>query len=354
MAVTDRRTPASCAVRLLEVLEPYDNLIVMMHDNPDPDAIAAGWAFRTLIAECLERQARLVGGGAIVRAENRQFISQLQPPIELITQLDITRPSGVIFVDCGPRAINHIPLGGVIEPLAVIDHHPSNSVSDNVIPLQDVRPHAAATATIATSYLRELRVEPIEQLATALLYAIRTETQGFETQHSLLDRGAIRWLTEWANPTWIAEIESAPLTKSYFGDLVLAMQNTFLYHDAALCLLPQAEGAEVVGEVADLLIRCEGVGRVMCAAAVNDAILVSIRTAMDGDDAGKLVQSLLEGLGNGGGHAHRAGGKIPNVSAKRITDSLEKELRHRWLQACEVDCERGARLVDRQAILKNL
>ena len=72
------------------------------------------------------------------------------------------------------------------------------------------------------------------------------------------------------------------------------------------------------------------------------------------DDAGKLVQTLLEGFGNGGGHAHRAGGKIPDVTTGRITESLEKELRHRWLQACEVDCERGARLVARRTILENL
>jgi nanoRNase/pAp phosphatase (c-di-AMP/oligoRNAs hydrolase) len=238
--------------------------------------------------------------------------------------------------------------------LAVIDHHPSSRVSDGVIPLQDVRPQAAASATIATAYLRELKQEPHERLATALLYAIRTETKGFETEHSALDRRAIQWLTKWANPTWIAEIESAPLSRSYFGDLVLALQSSFLYQDAALCLLPQADGAEVVGEVADLLIRCEGVRRVMCAAAVNDSILVSVRTAEHGDDAGELVQTLLEGFGHGGGHAHRAGGKIPDVTAGRITESLEKELRRRWVHVCQIDRERGARLVARRAILDNL
>lgn len=354
MDIGNRRTTRSPALRLLEVLEPYDDLVVMMHDNPDPDAIATGWAIHTLIEERLDRQARLVGRGAIVRAENREFIARLQPPIELVSQLDITRPSGVIFVDCGPKAINHIPLGGILEPLAVIDHHPSSRVSGDVIPLQDVRPQAAACATIATAYLRDLKQEPHERLATALLYAIRTETKAFETKHSTLDRRAIQWLTRWANPTWIAEIENAPLPRSYFGDLVLALQSTFLYDDAALCLLPQVDGAEVVGEVADLLIRCEEVRRVMCAAAVNDAILISVRTAENGDDAGKLVQALLEGFGHGGGHSHRAGGKIPDVTAGRITESHEKELRGRWLRVCQIDRERGARLIPRKAILENL
>ncbi|HID22577.1 MAG TPA: hypothetical protein EYP14_09265, partial [Planctomycetaceae bacterium] len=57
--------------RLLRVLSEYDRLVVVTHDNPDPDAIAAGWALLTLIESRLKRSARLVGGGAIVRAENR-------------------------------------------------------------------------------------------------------------------------------------------------------------------------------------------------------------------------------------------------------------------------------------------
>ncbi len=353
MDIADRRTRRVRAERLLEVLQPYDELVVLMHDNPDPDAIATGWAIHTIIGECLGRPSRLVGGGAIVRAENREFVSRLQPPLELVSGLDITRPTGVIFVDCSPLGVNHIPFGGLLEPLAVIDHHPSSRLPGDVIPFVDVRPHAAASASIATAYLGQLKQEPDERLATALLYAIRTETRGFETEHSRLDRSAIRWLTKWANPSWIAEIESAPLSKSYFGDLALALQNTFLYDDAAFCLLPRVEGAEVVGEVADLLVRCVGIQRVMCAAAIEDAILLSVRTAEGGEDAGELVQTLLEGLGHGGGHAHRAGGKIPGAAGRTI-DSFEKELRARWLRVCCCDRERGARLVARREILENL
>jgi len=64
MNIADCKTIRNRAVRLLEVLEPYDDLVVMMHHNPDPDAIATEWAIHTIIGECLDRQARLVGDGA--------------------------------------------------------------------------------------------------------------------------------------------------------------------------------------------------------------------------------------------------------------------------------------------------
>ena len=44
-------------------------VLILTHDNPDPDAIATGWAIHFLIKECLDRKVRLVAGGAVVRAE---------------------------------------------------------------------------------------------------------------------------------------------------------------------------------------------------------------------------------------------------------------------------------------------
>lgn len=354
MPVTRRRTKRTRAERLLEVLEPYDEIVVLTHDNPDPDAIATGWALRTVIAECLDRTARLVAGGAIVRAENKEFMSRLQPPLELVSGLDFSQPTGVIFVDCGPLAVNHVPFGGLLQPLAVVDHHATSRVPGDVIPHFDVRPQAAASASIATAYLHDLSVEPSEPLATALLYAIRTETHAFETEHSALDRRAIRWLTKWANPSWIAEIENAPLTRSYFRDLTLALQNTLLYGDVAFCLLPCVEGAEVVGEVADLLVRCEDVKRVLCAAVLGGALLISVRTSEDDEDAGKLVQEVLDGLGHGGGHAHRAGGKIPPANCGPNLEAVERELRDRWARLFGRDSQHGVRLIARSDVLKNL
>jgi hypothetical protein len=105
-----------------------------------------------------------------------------------------------------------------------------------------------------------------------------------------------------------------------------------------------------------MLIRCQGIRRVLCGAIVQDALLLSIRTAKNQEHAAKLLQRTLEGIGGGGGHAHRAGGKIQlegNRSSK-IGEELENELRVRWLTACGVDRQRGTRLVAKRQIVENL
>ena len=37
------------STRLLTLLSRYERVLVVMHDNPDPDAVAAGWAMLRLV-----------------------------------------------------------------------------------------------------------------------------------------------------------------------------------------------------------------------------------------------------------------------------------------------------------------
>jgi len=339
---------------LLETVAPYDQVFVVTHDNPDPDAIAAGWAIAWLVEKKLGKRTRLIGGGDIIRAENRHMLRLLRPPIELVRNVGCTEKTAVVLVDCAWGSENHLFTEHRVQPVAVIDHHRPRRPRHH-LQHQDVRQHVAASATIAASYLREQDVLPSADLATALLYAIRTETRGSETYHSRLDRSIVLWLSERADFTQLAEIENAPLSREYFGDLVLALQSTLIYSDTALCLLPRAAGAEIVGEVADLLIRYEGVRRVLCGAVVQQDLVLSVRTVRDGEDATKLVHATLEGLGQGGGHRHRAGGKVVGREVGRdVAEVLRSELPQRWLAACNLSGQQGAYLIARREIVENL
>jgi nanoRNase/pAp phosphatase (c-di-AMP/oligoRNAs hydrolase) len=349
--VAVKRTTRSS--RLLEVLREFESSLIITHDNPDPDAIASGWALVSLVREKLGQPARLVGGGGIVRAENRHMVRLLQPPIELLDNVQVVGKTAAVLVDCDLAAGNHLLASSALRPVAVIDHHLSHGPRQRVR-FRDVRPHVAASASIVASYLREQGLAIDWKLATALLYAIRTETLGGETHYSRLDKQILAWLSERADPKTLAEIESAPLSGEYFSDLVLALQSTFVYDDAALCFLPKAQGAEIIGEVADLLIRHVDVKRVLCAALIGEDLLLSVRTERGSGDASELVRRTLENLGQGGGHQHRAGGKINRNRCTCPPDGLCDELRNRWLNACQVDRQRGTRLVAKREIVRNL
>ena len=340
--------------RLLHLLSDHEQILIVMHDNPDPDAIASAWAVQTLIEAKLQRASRLVAGGAIVRAENRHMVDLLGAPIQLVLSIEGNRNDQVVLVDCGSKSSNQLLARTNLQPLAIIDHHLNSCVGEQPR-FVDLRPDVAATATIAASYLREQNVEPGVKLATALLYAIRTETRGSETSYTELDNQMIIWLTERAEPELLAEIENAPLSQEWYSDLVLAMQCTTLFGDVALCFLPRAEGAEIVGEVADLLIRGNQLHRVLCAAVVGQDLLISVRTAKDVADACQLVVETIGDLGSGGGHHCRAGGKIPDVVHDgTVPDSLEEEIRARWLKVCKASGRAPRQLISWREIVEHI
>jgi nanoRNase/pAp phosphatase (c-di-AMP/oligoRNAs hydrolase) len=354
MALDTKKLGRKRSDRLLRALAPFKNCLVVMHDNPDPDAIASGWGIHKLINSRLGKPVRLIGGGGVIRAENRHMVELLSPPMELVDGVDVPPDTATILVDCGPASANHLLNGCHGKPVAVIDHHPSVPRT-NGIPFKDIRPQVAASATIAASYLREQEVEPDRKLAAAMIYAVRTETRGANTHYSTLDRNILTWLTARSEPSLVAEIENAPLAREYFADLVLAMQNTFVYDDAAFCMLPRASSPEIVAEVADLLIRDERLDRVLCGAAIKDDIFFSARTDIGCGDAARLLRATVNGLGRAGGHEHRAGGKAPGKAVKgRITEDMQDELRGRWLTACRVRRSRGTRLVAKSEIVDNL
>ncbi len=341
------------STRLLAALANYEQVLVVTHDNPDPDAIASGWGLRWMIGEKLAKPVRLIGGGAIIRAENRHMVKLLNPPIELVDEIQVEPGMATVLVDCSSTASNHLLVGAGIRPMAVVDHHQVRGAQQR-LPFRDVRPRVAASATIVASYLKEQAMAPPSDLATALLYGMRTETQGSETYYAPLDRRMVAWLSHFADPGKLAQIDNAPLPLDYYGDLVLALQSTFAYDRTAICFLPRAEGPETIAEVADLLIRCETLQQVLCGAVVGDDLFVSVRTRLGTDNAADLVHRVLQGLGVGGGHERRAGGKIRLVQSTLHGEQLTDEIRNRWLAICGSDRQRGTRLVARRDIVKNL
>jgi len=338
--------------RLLSVLGEYRETMVIMHNNPDPDAIATGWAILTLIRRRLHKPVRLLGRGPILRAENRQLVRLLQPPIQLVDEITQDAGTATVLVDCSPASFNHL-LGGNRAPTAVIDHHESEG-DEFRIPFRDVRPKVTASASISTEYLREQYMEPSPEMATALVYAIRTEMIGARKALSRLDHSALRWLSGSADYDLLSEIENPPLPQHYYEELLWGLESVLVYSDSALCFLPRITAPEIVGEFADLLIRCDGLQCVLCGGRLGDDFLLSARSKGDERTALALLNHVLRQLGHCGGHLHRAGGIICVTTCGKNLEELEQELRARWLDACENTVRGGRRLAGRKQIKNRL
>jgi len=343
--------------RLFEVLAGAREIFVLTHDNPDPDGIASGWGLCFLIESTLRVPVRLLAGGVITRAENHSLVETLKPPLQMIEKWVQPEGSAVILVDTlSPPRLADFPGK---EPLAaVIDHHGGERGGNRKLAFRfrDIRPSVLATSSMVCGYLREQGIEPSPALATALTYGIHADAKGYGIRFSRADRTALKWLSKFSDPDLLRRFENATLPKEYFEDLLLALQCCFTYEDVAMCFLPKAIGVEVVGEFADLLIRCDGIHRVLCAAIDGDRMVFSARTTEQGGNAALLLGKTLqdENGGSWGGHEHRAGGYIDVAQADSGKTDLEAKVRQAWLFATGAQKQRGVRLVPRREILKAL
>ena len=330
--------------RFLEVLSTYESILVVAHNNPDPDAIATGWGIASLITAKLDKKARLVAGGAVLRSENIRFLELLSPPLELLDEVEARPGLAYVLVDCSPTAENHLLADTDIRATAVIDHHEQTGPTFRTR-FRDIRPHLIACSTIVAQYLREQGFEPSRELATALLYGITSDAASSPVlTHK--DRRAYSWLATRSNYNLLAAVETAPLPRSHFRDLRSALNNAVIIEDCVFCFLPQVAGPETVAEIADLMIRCDGASRVLCAGILGTDVLVSVRNLRSESKASQLIRHCLRGLGQSGGHDRRAGGKIVcSEMGARARQQMGAVLKSRWLEACGLPSDGGVPLV---------
>src|SRR5215467_1185168 len=149
--------PKSMLAGLLHALEGPAPLIILPHDNPDPDSLASAAALKYLAQELLEKDAVIAQGGIVGRAENRAMLTYLSIDLRPVSELNLGADSLVALVDTQPGRINNSLPRGIV-PAVVIDHHPAYG-DYHQVPFLDLRDEYGATSTILTEYVRESHID---------------------------------------------------------------------------------------------------------------------------------------------------------------------------------------------------
>ena len=291
--------------------------LVLTHDNPDPDALASGMILTKVLRRRFGQRVTLAYGGIIGRAENREMVRALKIHISRFHHLQLRNYRHFALVDCQPRTGNH-SLPDNVTPQLVLDHHPRRSATD-AVPLVDIRTSYSASASIAAEYLLASGLEATRAEATALVYAIRSETLDFSREAAGPDLPLYNHFLERANTRLLGRIQAPRLPLSYFRTLHDALENLQGLGTLVISELGDIEQPDMVPEIADLLLRMEGKTWSLCSGRYDGRIFCSIRTTNPRASAATLMRRLLGRAGHGGGHAMIAGGwtAVPPGSAPR-------------------------------------
>ena len=74
--------------RLFGVVSRARNILILPHNNPDPDAVASAVALRQLLTERLNAKVDIAYRGIIGRAENRALVRYLGRPLRYSIALE--------------------------------------------------------------------------------------------------------------------------------------------------------------------------------------------------------------------------------------------------------------------------
>lgn len=281
--------------------------VIFMHDNPDPDAIASGWALHYFLKKRYNLPSVITYGGLIARAENASMVKFLKIPLTPISDVQINSTDLIALVDTQPRTGNN-SLPRKLVPHVVIDHHPKRTKLR--IPFEDIRTDYGATVTILYEYFLEANMAIPPMLATAVFYALSAETQDLGRDASDRDEKVYMDLFPVANKGILSRISHPKYNREYFTILARGLKKALVLDHISLVHLGEVPFPDYIHQIADILLTCENIRWSLCSGWYQNVLYMSLRATNPRAKAGILVRKLIGSMGKAGGHDTMAGGKL--------------------------------------------
>jgi nanoRNase/pAp phosphatase (c-di-AMP/oligoRNAs hydrolase) len=278
-----------------DILDPAENVALLLQPDPDPDGIASALALRQILRRN-RATAPLVTFGGVTRPENVAMLQLLEIELEVIAPEDLRRFERVALLDVQP---NVLPGLGVA-PDVVIDHHPEQRGYG--ARFRDIRSSYGATSTILTEYCLAAELPITQRLATALLYGIKSDTLFLDRETSKADILAFSYLYPQVNTNLLRRIEKPELPRSAFRAFARALREIDLSQGLAYVHLGSVEREDVIPQMAELCLQLQGAEWSAASGIVGGNLVVSVRNAGYQKAAGTVVRSLFGDVGSAGGH----------------------------------------------------
>jgi len=281
-----------------------ERVLIMLHNDPDPDALASGLALRNVLRRT--KATAIIGAmQGVTRPENLRMVNLLDIHVEPVTIESLKEYDRLAMVDVQPHyfgdAIDRIDL--------VIDHHPEQPGYTAVF--KDIRPDYGSTSTILTEHLRAVDANISERTATAMLYAIKSDTLFFNRQTNRVDLEAFSYLYPLADAALIRKMEGSEITLERLEYVLKAHRGGVLADQVFCAFLGPSPREDFIPYVADFFLQVEDVKWTIVAGVVGDSLVVSVRNLGYTKNAGEFVRRYFSDMGSAGGHRAMAKAVVP-------------------------------------------
>jgi nanoRNase/pAp phosphatase (c-di-AMP/oligoRNAs hydrolase) len=299
-------------------LSDAERVLILLHNDPDPDALASGLALRNVLRR--NKQTAIIAAiQGVTRPENLRMLNLLDIHVETITPQQVADYDRVAMVDVQPHYFG----GGIDRVDLVIDHHPEQPGYSAVF--KDIRPDYGSTSTILTEHLRAVDANISERTATAMLYAIKSDTLFFNRQANRVDIEAFSYLYPLADAALIRKMEGAEITMERLEYVLQAKQHGRIVEQVFCSFLGTSPREDFIPYVADFYLQLENVKWTIVSGIVNDSLIMSVRNLGYSRNAGEFVRKYFADIGSAGGHRAMAKAVVPLAAFRAKFGNLQAE-----------------------------
>lgn len=294
----------------LKDLEQYNPITVQCHDNPDADALAAGYGLYCYFKSRGKDVSLVYSGRSEIQKSNlKLMVEKLKLPIEYLKQNGtepIRRKGLVVTVDCQYGAGNVTRLEA--DEAAIVDHH---QVEITDVPLSIINPNLGSCSTLVWKLITDegYKVTDENGLGTALYYGLYTDTNQFSELSNPLDLDMREELD--FDKSLITLFRNSNLSLEELEIAGIAMIRCSYNDDYGFAVIKaQPCDPNILGLISDFLLQVDCIRTCVVYNQWADGYKLSVRSCVREVNASELAAYLTEDIGSGGGHFEKAGGFI--------------------------------------------
>lgn len=290
----------------------------------DPDSIASAMAIKRLLWRKVS-SITITGTNKIKRPDNLALIRLLAITITPIKEINPNSYSKVVYVDSQP---SHNPLFSNLKPTAIIDHHPD---AEDSAEYRDIRPDYGATASIIIEYLQAMKIKPSQKLATALYYAIKTDTDSFNRSAIYADVKAFQYAFRFTNLQWIRKIEASEMQAGFLKYFEKALKNRKKQESWIFSHIGSVSTPDAIVIISDFFLRVEDVNWSVVSGISGRKLFIIFRSFGLKRNAGKIASKCFGKLGSAGGHKSAARAEISISNISDLVDCKNENKVSNWI-----------------------
>lgn len=315
---------------LVELLKGH-KVWIQTHNFPDPDAIASAFGLQYFLSY-YGIHSKICYNGQVDKISVLKMVKCFDIEMLPIHEADLHEEDYIVLVDGQKYNSNMTDIIG--DEVACIDHHPT--ISNCHYHYKDVR-ITGACSTLITEYIKESGIPLTKNIASALSYGIKMDTDSLNRGVTKLDIEMFDYLYEYTDTELVRKMYNNNMELSDLRAYGTAINNIQIYEYFGLAYLPFECEDALVAMVSDFILKLDAVSVAAVYAEKQGGLKFSVRSEESDIHAGDLVMKALEGIGSGGGHATMAGGFIPTENRISNKEDEQYQIKERFVAILKVE-----------------